>query len=298
MFKKPNFTQTPNEFFDDIAKTLKEGELRVLLVIMRQTFGWGNKEWDRISITQLMEKTGMSRDAVIRSTKTLIEKELVVKHKEGTKGEEKSWYSLVVESPSEFMNPIDDSNNLDQSSKKTPPSLLKRPTKETLTKEKENIPGPSVPPPPQASEITSLLREAIKKIKPDIKMSSEESYAKVIRRMLTLDNRSPELIKRVIRWLPTNDFWSTVVLSANKFREQFDKLELSMHKGPSQGPSNDLQLVNRLKEYVSIHHRNDVVVGPDYVDFCNLRESCYKVGEPAFREKVLNGLRKIGVPIK
>ena len=59
MFSKPNYTQTPNEFFDDIAKTLKEGELRVLLVIMRQTFGWGNKKWDRISISQFQEKTGM-----------------------------------------------------------------------------------------------------------------------------------------------------------------------------------------------------------------------------------------------
>jgi len=57
---QPNFTQTPNEFFDAIAKTLKEGELRVLLVIMRQTFGW-RKEWDRISLSQLATKTGMER---------------------------------------------------------------------------------------------------------------------------------------------------------------------------------------------------------------------------------------------
>ena len=135
MFSKPNYTQTPNEFFDKIAMTLKEGELRVLLVIMRQTFGWGNKQWDRISISQLMQKTGMKRDAVVRSTKSLVEKKLVIKHKEGIKGEEQCWYSLVVEEPTEFSNPIDDSNNSYQSSKKTPPSLLKRPTKETLTKE-------------------------------------------------------------------------------------------------------------------------------------------------------------------
>jgi phage replication O-like protein O len=135
MFSKPNYTQTPNEFFDEVAKTLKEGELRVMLVIMRQTFGWGNKQWDRISISQLMEKTGMKRDAVVRSTKSLVEKKLVTKHKEGKKGNEECWYSLVVEEPTEFSNPIDDSNNSYQSSKKTPPSLFKRPTKETPTKE-------------------------------------------------------------------------------------------------------------------------------------------------------------------
>jgi len=287
-FIAPNYTQIPNDFLDKWLPELGLAETKVLLVIFRKTFGW-HKHRDRISLGQLEKLTGLERRHITKATKSLISKNLITKNVEGKKGEQQTFYEIVL---------IEDSNNLDQCPKKTPPSVPGTPTKETLTKEKENISGPSVPPPPQASEIVSLLREAIQKTKPDIKMSSEESYAKVIRRMLTLDNRSPELIKRVIRWLPTSDFWSTVVLSANKFREQFDKLELSMHKGPSQGPSNDLQLVNRLKEYVSINHRNDVVVGPDYVDFCNLRESCYKVGEPAFREKVLNGLRKIGVPIK
>jgi hypothetical protein len=32
----PNYTQAPNSFFDDMAKTLKEGELRVLLIIERK----------------------------------------------------------------------------------------------------------------------------------------------------------------------------------------------------------------------------------------------------------------------
>lgn len=135
MFQKPNFTQVPNKLFDEMLPTLKEGELRVLMVIMRQTFGWGNKEWDRISISQLMKKSGMERMAVIRSTKSLIEKKLVIRHKEGSSGEEKCWYSLMVENEKEFMNPIDDSNNSDQYPKDTSPSILKIPTKETLTKE-------------------------------------------------------------------------------------------------------------------------------------------------------------------
>lgn len=135
MFRKPNYTQVPNEFFDEMLPTLKEGELRILIVIMRQTFGWGNKEWDRISISQLMKKSGMERMAVVRATKSLVEKKLVIKHKEGVKGQENSWYSLCVESEAEFINPIDNSNNSYQYPKDTPPSILKIPTKETLTKE-------------------------------------------------------------------------------------------------------------------------------------------------------------------
>ena len=138
----PNFTQTPNVFLDDIAKTLKEGELRVLLVIMRQTFGW-QKEWDRISLSQLVRKTGMCRDAVNNSLKSLIDKNLISKRKEGTNGITKCWYSLVmeegekkdIEHPSDGIESEEDSNNFDQSSKTTPTSRLRRPTKETLTKE-------------------------------------------------------------------------------------------------------------------------------------------------------------------
>lgn len=137
MFRKPNYTQVPNEFFDEMLPTLKEGELRILIVIMRQTFGWGNKEWDRISISQLMKKSGMERMAVVRATKSLVEKKLVIKHKEGVKGQENSWYSLCVESEAEFINPIDNSNNSYQYPKDTPPSILKIPTKETITKEKK-----------------------------------------------------------------------------------------------------------------------------------------------------------------
>lgn len=141
----PNFTQAPNTFFDDIAKTLKEGELRVLLVIMRQTFGW-HKAWDRISLSQLERKTGMCRDAVNNALKSLIKLGLIDKKKTGINGIEKCWYSLVVEEhknedemPGDGEEPIENSNNFDQSSKTTPTSRLKRPTKETPTKELKEI---------------------------------------------------------------------------------------------------------------------------------------------------------------
>jgi phage replication O-like protein O len=141
MFNKPNYTQTPNDFFDEVAKTLKEGELRVMLVIMRQTFGWGNKQWDRISLSQFVEKTGMEEKSVCRSLQTLIAKKLVIKHKEGPIGREKVWYSLVVENPNEFEIPIDDSNNSYPCPKDRGTPVLKTDTKETLTKERNtNVP--------------------------------------------------------------------------------------------------------------------------------------------------------------
>lgn len=61
----PNHTQTPNIFFDDSLPTIKSfAELKVILAIVRQTFGW-HKADDRISISQLMKLTGLTRQGVI-----------------------------------------------------------------------------------------------------------------------------------------------------------------------------------------------------------------------------------------
>ena len=64
-FKVPNHTQTPNELFDVHMKDMDMAELKVVLVICRKTFGW-RKQYDRISLSQLEDLTGMSRTSVIK----------------------------------------------------------------------------------------------------------------------------------------------------------------------------------------------------------------------------------------
>ena len=247
MFNKPNYTQTPNEFFDEVAKTLKEGELRIMLVVMRQTFGWGNKAWDRISISQLMNKTGMKRDAVVRSTKSLVQKKLVTKHKSGTQGSEECWYSLVVESPTEFSNPIDDSNSSYQSFKKTPPSLFKRPTKETLTKETKKTP---YVPTAEAAGLSASLLNAIKSVKADFKSPDLAKWSKEIDLMIKLDKRAPEAIKSIIEWLP-GSWWLKNVLSADKLRKQFDRLQIEMTQSKKADSKTPISVIDA--EYEGAH---------------------------------------------
>ena len=84
-FLSPNFTPVPDDLFDEIAPNLTEAELRVLLYIIRRTFGF-RKERDAISLNQLIHGitmtdgrvldrgTGMSRSAVWRGAKGLIAK--------------------------------------------------------------------------------------------------------------------------------------------------------------------------------------------------------------------------------
>jgi hypothetical protein len=77
-FSSPNYTQVPNEVFDRLAPRLREGELRVLLYLCRQTFGWRReREPYACSLAQLENGTGMSRGACARAGQGLVEKGVI-----------------------------------------------------------------------------------------------------------------------------------------------------------------------------------------------------------------------------
>lgn len=73
----PNFTQVPNLILDEMGN-LSESELRVCILIARQTFGW-HREKATLSIGFIEKATGLSRQSVITATKTLIQKGWVEK---------------------------------------------------------------------------------------------------------------------------------------------------------------------------------------------------------------------------
>lgn len=62
-YEAPNYTQIPNALLDEHLPHMKEAELKVTLAIARKTFGW-HKQTDKISLSQLMEITGMSSQGV------------------------------------------------------------------------------------------------------------------------------------------------------------------------------------------------------------------------------------------
>lgn len=77
-------TPVPNIVFDHYLKELKLAELKILLVIIRQTFGWRDnytkskrKERDWISGSQLVLKTGSSKRAINEAIQTLVQKKLI-----------------------------------------------------------------------------------------------------------------------------------------------------------------------------------------------------------------------------
>jgi len=77
-------TPVPNLLFDVYLKELKSIELKVLLVVIRQTLGWadrrgvfGRKEIDWISGSQLKQKTGGSKRAITSAIDTLVRKRFI-----------------------------------------------------------------------------------------------------------------------------------------------------------------------------------------------------------------------------
>lgn len=108
-FHSPNYTPVPDEVFDLLAPRLKEAELRVLLYIIRRTFGF-KKSSDNISIRQMIEGintkegkildsgTGLSKPAVTKAVQSLVKRKIILATQRRTieKGDEATTYQLNI----------------------------------------------------------------------------------------------------------------------------------------------------------------------------------------------------------
>ena len=90
-FDSPRYTPTPDQIFDELLAPglLTEAELRVLLYIVRRTFGW-KKELDNISLSQITGGivkrdgtrldwgAGVAKSSAVRGIKGLVEKGVII----------------------------------------------------------------------------------------------------------------------------------------------------------------------------------------------------------------------------
>ncbi len=106
-YTSPNYTQVPDELFDRQLPDLTGAELKVLLYIMRRTFGW-KKDSDNISLKQMVEGitkkdgtiqdrgAGLSKSAAAKAVKGLIAKGVIVSQRDRSpeKGNEPTTYAV------------------------------------------------------------------------------------------------------------------------------------------------------------------------------------------------------------
>lgn len=79
MKENKGFTKFPNLLLEKLMTTdLTARELKVLLSVIRYTFGYHVEGGDRFSVTRLSELTGINRSNVSRALKSLIERRMVL----------------------------------------------------------------------------------------------------------------------------------------------------------------------------------------------------------------------------
>lgn len=74
------------------------------------------------------------------------------------------------------------------------------------------------------------LQDEILKNKPDFKLPDLQKWADTFRLMNERDNRSWKAIGDVIIYATQDEFWRVNILSADKLRKQFDRLQMQMEK--------------------------------------------------------------------
>jgi hypothetical protein len=108
----PNFTQTPNELFDDVMADVSGNDWKVVSYISRHTFGYG-KAFDNISLSQICSGlttedgrvldrgTGLPLSSVKASLKNLLDQGIITRtrHQSHRYGHEPTTYSIKMVDP-------------------------------------------------------------------------------------------------------------------------------------------------------------------------------------------------------
>jgi len=106
-FQNPNYTIVPDEVFDELLTELSGGELKVLLYIIRRTFGF-KKDSDNISLSQMLRGisrkdgtpldrgVGLSKPTLLQALRTLQDKNIIEteRRRSAEKGDEPTVYRL------------------------------------------------------------------------------------------------------------------------------------------------------------------------------------------------------------
>ena len=108
-FRSPNYTQVPDELFDELLAQLSGAELKVLLYIVRRTFGF-KKDSDNISLSQMLRGittkdgrrldrgVGLSKPTLLKALRDLSQKEVIVPTRRQSRehGDESTNYRLNI----------------------------------------------------------------------------------------------------------------------------------------------------------------------------------------------------------
>ena len=224
-FLTPNYTQIPDQVFDELLPILSGNEIKILMYICRRTFGF-KKGTDNISLAQMVSGitakdgtkldggTGLSKASVARALKDLEDKSIIVRvrRSDPLKGDLPTTYQLNVIDPRKLLTRGEGgSNNFDTprvSHRDTPlspddtPRVSHRDTQETVIQqtveqetEKTTTKVNSVVVALTEWGISQNVSEALAKIYPPERISEKIEFLKY------LIEHEPKTIKKPAAWL-------------------------------------------------------------------------------------------------
>ena len=89
------------------------------------------------------------------------------------------------------------------------------------------------------------LEKHILRNNPDFKKKNLQSWAKQFDLLLRVDKRKIKEVRKLIEWCQTDSFWMTNILSASKFKKQYDQLKIKFN---TPKPKEDNGRAKALKE--------------------------------------------------
>ena len=196
----PHYTQVPDELFDMLMSHLSGAELKVLLYIIRRTFGF-KKQRDSISLSQMVsgiktkdgevldKGTGLGKSSVARALNKLEEMNIImrVRSQSRGRGDEPTSYALKMREPVS-------QNGTPPSAKIGHPVSRQRDTQETAEQQTEKQ---------QAALVAALLDFGIDKPTVDrlVKSHDGQRIAQKIDYVVFMQEEQPDQVRNPRGWL-------------------------------------------------------------------------------------------------
>lgn len=264
MASESTYTKTPNFIFE-IMPQLSPAEFKVIMVVVRQTFGF-HKERDAISLSQFMSMTSLSRQGVINAIASLIEKGFIVKHTIGNtfkysvnivNSVDQSTQLTSQLSLPELVNSVDYLvNSVDHLDPKLVNSvdLQKKGSKENNTKEKKIVASTSQP------SKSDLNEKAMQAEAPNPTKAILDAYIEVRGRngieygkegkaakKIATAGYTVELVKGCYLWLKQDKFWEFKPVSLAVVYQNLPEYQNYLEKRapPSQAKPKQRYIVKR-----------------------------------------------------
>ncbi|MTC39245.1 replication protein 15 [Providencia alcalifaciens] len=262
------YTRIANELLESLSCcNLTVRQLRVMLAIIRKTYGFGKKV-DRISDSQLADVSGLSRQNVNKAKKELISMNYLILDGNKIVGnkEVSAWKNQSRDSVSNLET--NDVSNLETHKRNT----LKKKEINNISSENSNEssdrpseiflavePDVAVCSPKgnkwgNADDLKAAqwIYSQVLIISPSTKEPNWSSWANDVRLMRQLDGHTHQEICRLFQWANRDSFWCSVVLSPAKLRKKWATLVIqSQQLNRMQRVSGNLQPARQSIDYES-----------------------------------------------